>query len=507
MKYLFAVLAVCLVLASVALYAAMPGLQSEVPVIYWVTDNNPARKEQVRLYHEWLLENEERLVELGYDPELDGERPVELRLDTGNRDTRKQMIQGVSGVGSDVMDLTSSWIPFFQELGILADMKGHAERLRFGPERTYEAIHPELVFEGGQWGFPCNVAANMLWVNKATFERFDQPLPPRRWTVEEFERRGKAFVEAANIEGTRREFFFANTLHTLKLYRSMGLSMFNETLTASALDDPRYVRALELKRKWTYEDHILPTAAEAASFDTQSGYGGASLQLFNRGNYAMVDIGRYALIQLRRFGSMELDVVEPPNAGYPNILVQSRVGTVYVDGHVELAATFLSYLASETYNMQIVRDGDALPPNPVFTETELFKRPPNHPNEWGVHETFSNAATTIGHANVHSPFILQSVASRHANDAEDSFLNRAGFTAEQAARQVARRTNDVIERNVSDRPDLKRMYDDALERQARIDELKAAGEPIPAELIDNHFLRRYYADRGMLAPPADSAAE
>ncbi len=49
----------------------------------------------------------------------------------------------------------------------------------------------------------------------------------------------------------------------------------------------------------------------------------------------------------------------------------------------------------EDYNMQIVRDGDALPPNPKYVETDAFKRPPDYPNEWGCHEVHSEAAQTI----------------------------------------------------------------------------------------------------------------
>lgn len=498
MKYLFAIIAVVLVAASIGLYASMPDVTAEVPVIYWVTDPNPAREEQVRLFHEWLVEN-------GHTTE-DGRPLCELRLDTGNRDTRKQMIQGVSGVGSDVMDLMSRQVPFFQELGILADVSDHAQRMNFGPDQTYEAIKPELVFEGGQWAFPCNVSATMHWVNKETFERYGQPIPPRRMTIEEFEQRGKAFVEAANIPGEPQKVFFASTVNLKKLYRSMGLSMFNETLTRCSLDDPRFARALSLIHKWTFEDDILPSASEAASFDTQAGYGGTQLQLFNEGNYGIVHTGRYALIQLRRFGSMDLAVIEPPHAGYPNIVVGARAATVYVDGQVDYSALFLSYLASETYNTQIVRDADALPPNPAYTDSEAYKRPPDYPGEWGLHEVFSESARTIGHASVHSPYVLYSVAEREQRTAQDYYMNQADFSAEDAGRRASERINAAIARNVADRPELQAMYEEAVERQARIDELKARGEPIPADLIDNHFLKSYYADQGMLADPARAGA-
>jgi ABC-type glycerol-3-phosphate transport system substrate-binding protein len=169
------------------------------------------------------------------------------------------------------------------------------------------------------------------------------------------------------------------------MWRSLGLSQYNETLTACTLDDPRTVRVLRLIYKWTYEDHIIPTLAERDSFATDAGYGGSTIQLFNSGNYALFPCCRYGLIQLRNFQKsrrekgqprLELAVVEPPHGGFPNASTGTRASAVYKGGrHQDLAKYFLAYLASEDYNLNIVRDSDALPPNPKYTRTEAYRRP------------------------------------------------------------------------------------------------------------------------------------
>lgn len=495
MKYLFLILLVILTGLSIGTYASYPDNTSEVPVIYWVTDPNPAREQQIRLFHEWLVKN-------GHVTE-DGKPVVEMRVDSANREATKQIIQGVSGVGGDVMDVfSSSGMHYFEQIGLIEDVTDEALAMGFDPSKTYPAMEPEITIDGRQYMFPCNVTSRMLWINKDTFDRFDQPIPPRRWTNEQFESMGRDFVSAANPSGQRRTHFYLNFMHPTLAHRGLGLSLFNETLTAVQVDDPKMIESWETLYRWTYQDHLLPSAADIASFSTESGYGGANIQLFNKGNYAMVDIGRYALIQFRKFGQMNLGLVEPPHGGYLNSLAGTRAATVYAGGkHKDLAMLFMAFLASEDYNMQIVRDADALPPNPIYTQTEEFLRPKEYPNEHGLHEIFAQNVQTIGISGVNSPFVLNSVIGRHVNQARDAFMNDR-LTAEQAAAQAAARIQPEFDLAVNPDehadPKLVALYAERLEQQKRIDELRAAGQKVPAELIHNPFYLKYYRDMGWL---------
>ena len=517
MKYLFAALLALLVLASVITAASLPDARSDVPVISWVTDKNPARDDQVALFHRWCLDQgytvDAAPGEAGGDgrpggapPVRGGEKPaVKLTLDIANRDTTKQIMQGVSGVGGDVMDIGSSQLPYFAAIGLLEDMTAEARQLGYGPSETWAAIVPDLSVDGKQYLFPCNVAVHMYWVNKKTFAKAGVPIPPRRWTIDEFERQGKAFVEAANKGGGERVFFIAD-IGLAQIYRSMGLSNFNETGTACALDDPRYARALQYYYDWTYRDRLIPSASDMASFDSQQGYGGPTLQLFNRGNIAMFISGRYALIQLRQFPDMDLAVSEPPHAEMPNTLIATRAAAVYKgSAHPEWAARFQQYLASEAYNTQVVRDADALPPNPKYTETELFLRPPDHPEEWGLHEAFSGAAEEIAVAGDYSPFVLEADLNRQIGENKDRVMNDLA-TPERAARDTAAAVNEYIRRAVAEDADLRAEYDRRVADQAKIDSLRAEGKRVPLELISSPFHRRWYVFKGWSDPPADPAA-
>lgn len=529
----------------------MPETGSELPVIYWVTDPNPARHEQSAFFHHWQIKNghgqaitlstageverfqarrwTDRLITAMREQNPDGVKvwdeslepipvdgaalpievfvpAVELRLDFSNSDNTKKVIQGVSGVGSAIFDQTSNTLHFGQAVGILADVTDKAKELGFDVSTTYPEIVPDLTVDGRQYAYPCNVSVGQYFVNKATFARYGLPTPPRHWDTETYERIGKQLVDAANEAGERRTVFFADDISTIHMHRSKGLSSFNETLTRCTINDRRYVEALKLKHKWMYEDHLIPTLAERAGFDVEAGFGGPRLQLFSRGNYAMIGGGRWLLIQLRKFGAMDLSVSGFPRfrGGMPNTTFYTRCAAVYrgtkqaYGGDTfDEAVLFLAYLASEDYNLQIVRDADALPPNPKYADSEAFRNPADYPNEHGVHQPWHDAALHLAIAQPASPYVIKAVSQRHLREAEDAFMNDR-MSAERAAAQAAERINAEIQRTLDEQPNLREGYDRRLERQAKIDALRAANKPVPVEWIDNPFHRKWYAHNGWL---------
>ena len=72
MKYIFIICGIILIAVSIAVELMNPEKVTEKPVIYWVTDSNPARIEQVSLFQKWLKKNDY--------PDM------ELRIDTANRE-------------------------------------------------------------------------------------------------------------------------------------------------------------------------------------------------------------------------------------------------------------------------------------------------------------------------------------------------------------------------------------------------------------------------------------
>ena len=505
MKYLFLIVLLILVSAGAVTIMTEPDLRSDVPVIYWATDLSSARFRQADLFHLWLIDQGHVTPE--------GKPIVELRLDLiGRADNSKKLVQSVAGVASDVMDCS---IGQMHALGVLEDVTEEARALGFDTSQTYTALEPELVRDGRQYGFPCNVSIICFFINTDRFKALGIKPPPAEWDYETFERIGREFVSKANLPGERQTVFFCDSatgwrayVFMLNMIRSQGLSVFNETMTRCTLDDPRFAEALGRLRQWVYDDHLMPSAAEEASISAESGFSGASLSLFYTGRYGMIFNGRWALIRLRDFDRpMQLSISQFPNSpgGFANNLVGTRAAAVYKGSeHKDLAALFLSFLASDAYNMEIVEDADALPPNPAFAQLEAYRHPPAYPNEWGTHEAFSTAAQRFGIANDESPFVPVVTVSRLISEGRDKVMTDPPMApAEQAAREVAEAINREIELSLADSQSRQELYIELCRTQDEIDRRRASGEPVPLAWITNPFHRKYYVEMGWVQTPVE----
>jgi multiple sugar transport system substrate-binding protein len=505
MKYLIVTVFFLLLVASEETWRHMPDVHSSVPVITWVTDNNPARSEQIKLFQDWIAKI--------------GGPPCKLVLDVGNGDDTKKIIQSVSGVGSDVMDVSNGRLGYYHAIGFLADVTDAARELHYDMSHTYPAIAPDICVrnaqgEERQYLFPCNVFSTMGIVNCGALRQFHQPTPPVRWTVQEFEALGKAFVDAANAPGVHDHFYSVDPDLRL-LRRSMGVADFDETQTHSTLDDPKNVEALQLIQRWRAM-HIIPSKADEASFTTANpdAYGGANGDLFNRGYYAIIWSGRHMVIGFRQDDQgraargeppLELAVVEPPNGGFPYTSIGTRAAGVYEAGkHLRMAEYFQAFLASDAYNEQVLRDGDAMPPDPKWAKSEEYLHPAEDPSrgvyketEWNFHGPFAKGALEIAVGGSYSPFVLNAVADREDDAARDLFLESEQLTAEEAVHRAQERINDEIQRTLNENPSLRPQYDALCRQQKQIDELKAAGKKVPLSLIIDPYRRAHMQAQGL----------
>lgn len=494
MKKLFIICFVCLIIASAVTYLTIPAIRSDIPILYWVTKPNPVRQKQVEAFHRWLKKN-------NY-PEF------ELRLDIANDDYTKLIIQGVSGIAADIIDVPSNifggGLHYFQQIGLLEDITDSAIEMEFDLSHTFENMRTELMVDDRQYAFGGNVWLNMCWVNVDTLKKYDIEIPPERWDFDTFERIGKEFVAKANKGLDEQEYFFTYWIDRRAMYRSLGLSIFNETLTACTMDDPRYAEVLKRFYKWTFVDHLRPTKGQAESFVTASGFGGFEVAsanyLFYKGNYATITGGRYMIIRFREFEKpMNLRVVEQPNGGFPNVYGRPRAIAIYAGSkNKELAKYFMAFLASEDYADTVVENGDSLPPNPKYTDSEKFNKPAEYPNEWFCHKPFAEAGKNIAMPPVHSPFVLYTTVHRIENEMWEGFTVARIYSAEEAGKLTTDKINAEIQRTLDERADLKIIYDEKIKLQQKIDLYKREGKKIPGEWIDNHFLKKYYKFKGWL---------
>ena len=488
MKRVFLLFFLGLSALSAVLYWTRPENHSTEPVLYWMTQNDPVKRETVKEFRQWLIDQ--------------GLPPVEVRIDNSNQDITKKLVQGVSGVGGDLIDLYLCELELMQATGMLSDVTEIAPPNGYGFATTYQAIRADFMVGDRQYGYPRNVDVTMCWVNRDTFARYRQPEPPRQWNWDEFEERGKRFVAAANEPGTRHRVYFINRVWPPVLRRGLGLSVFNETMTRCMLDDPRNVEVLERIRRWTIDEKLMPTMEDQAAMAADGTAFDSSFGLFAAGRFAMIYEGLWALIRLRPLGDFKLGAAEPFTGGFANTEIASGAVAVYEGSkHKELARQFLRFLASERFNLLVARSGDSLPPIPSYAKTAAFLHPPGFEGDWEAKEVFARAGTTQGIAQSKSPFVLPSVVMKIDGDMTQVVL--AGrMTAAEAARAETDRINAEIALTIQQDPALHREYDRRVALQHRLDARRAAGQPVPAAWISDPFFLVYYRAQGWLEPEA-----
>ncbi|MEM1212530.1 MAG: ABC transporter substrate-binding protein [Planctomycetota bacterium] len=473
-----------------------PGEEEGSTQLFWVTDLSPVRIEHVDGFTRWQLE--QGLID-------DQGKPLaKVKVDPNNGDQDKIVIQGVGGVGADIID--TRWgrqVRLFSRVGIIKDITSIAREGGFSVADTWDAIESEIAVDGRQYMYPCNVAVRLFWVNQAVFDKLGLEQPPAVWDFDTFERIGLEFTKRANTNPDRQTHFFFDQLPIENMYRGVGLSIFNETGTASALNNELYAEVLQRHKSWVYDLHLMPSPEDISALQVTSGWGGSSPRLFNEGRLGLLYSGRYILIQFRQFVNdgaepLQLGVVEPPHGGFRNTRTTVRGAAIYRGGKNQaLAEIFPRYLASKLYNQLIIDSADALPPNPKFVQSRSFTHPPDWPNEWGCHQPFVDAMETTAIGGSYSPFILTSDAER-IRDRFKAEFDAGLIDAQTAARRTAELIELRIQRNLEEFPETRAEYDSRVATQQKIEERLAAGQPIPESWINNPFFRRYYAAQGLL---------
>jgi multiple sugar transport system substrate-binding protein len=239
-----------------------------------------------------------------------------------------------------------------------------------------------------------------------------------------------------------------------------------------------------------FKYEVMPTPAAVESMASQSGYGGTNLQVVGGGDILASPWGRYSFIQLRRFESFKPDVALLPYKVMPMQRVSARgAGITACSENPELAARFLQYLAEERYNRQIVKDADALPPNPEAAKWETFTAPPEHPEEGPANVKYYRAAAEYGVGTEYSlyvnPFTVKRIIDNYL-----SGLDSQAIDIDTALRRMQSDINNRIDNTLREDKQLRKQYEKAMKQQEKINQLKKQGKEIPLEWIENPVIRR-----------------
>jgi len=475
MKKLIVISALVLIGLSVLVVGTLPERRSDVPLLYWTTDANPARGLQMAAFEKWMADK--------------GYRAVDIRLDSNNTGTMKVIIQSDSGVGSEIIDIYSgAQLQQYVAAGVLTDVTDLAKEYGFGLDKTYKYVREEITVDGRQYSFPCNVTAWPLTINKALLEREGLPAAKFDWTWDEFL---EWCLKVRKVDKNGRVTRYAIWPFDIwRIWPTNGGTIFNETMTRCTLDSPQVLEATQFYYDLMFKHRVMPTPSDQSAAASQGGYGGSRVQWLGNEMVVAIHIGRFGLIQLRKFKDFEPDVALYPHKVVPIMFLYSRsAGVNAIAKDKKLAARFLQYLADRPYNEIIIADSDSLPPNPKMAETSEFLTPVEFPGEHGAHAKYLRAVEEYGVGREYSRFVLPTVVD---SKIEYYFSGVASkdITVKEALRKITDAINLEISRAVDRDNKLKPLYDKALARQREIDRLKAAGKKVPLDMIDNPVIRR-----------------
>ena len=498
---------VLLIIASAATYLLRPESMEKYPLVEWMSDSNPQRFEQTELFDKWLREKHPELAENKDLPAFG------IKLSAANN--QSTIIQAVSGVAGDLIDHLN--VPVFAAMGLLKPLGEDAKKQGFDLNETYPNMETLLGYEGEQYGYPCNVVVSSFIFNEKTLKRYGMSAPRETWSTEDFEKFARKFMENTNQGSSRRTIFYTiaaeslgETFITINV-RSYGIDMYNETLTKCIANDKRFYDVYELLYKWTYVDKILPTAAEVASNDTESGFGGAAFSHFINGNYATIIAGRWAMVRFRELSESErfpMTMTLFPQGPFKNAVIGTRATGIYAGSKkYDMAKYFMEFLASKEYNDYIIKYADGLPPNPKYAVGNPdYLSPKEYPNEGNLHEKELEYAMNYALPVPQTPYFRKTGTSWFSFALSKVMAGRA--TAREAVDEAVERINSGIAESVAANDNLAKLYRRDIELQHKIDAVKAtwkyrrgkivSGEKIPVNWIKNPFYKKYYAHLGML---------
>lgn len=415
-------------------------------VLFWSTDPNPARREQLAPF-----------------AEKNPEYVVKVEPNTFDR----TIVQCSTGVGPDIIEIYSTQdMVAYAQAGILLDLTPHAEKMGFGPSSTYPKLVGNLMYDGRQYRYPANAGSQVIVYNKRLFDEAGVPYPEDGMLWDDFLARIEPLTQKNDDGRGHKQFALVMGRDFVRdLLLQFGGSFFDETRTRCTLDSPQCVAAMEFYRDLMREREIIPTPSSAQALSAAGGWGFGEIRWFASEKAACIWGSRWMMVIFRQYPELHehLGVATLPRlpggvgASYsgargPGINAKSR--------NVEAALKFMQYLASEEYANVIAQGADGLPPLAAVGNDPAKLLNPQYPGETYQQQFVQSMADAVPFevSPYVDPFFVNSIAWK---DCMDNISNGV-MEPKDALALAARQINAQIERTVRERPELKAKYDAAL---------------------------------------------
>lgn len=453
LSFLFLLLAF---LTGVAALWRPPGEPGNRVKLIWVSDNNPMRAAQIDAFNR---ENPELL----------------LKLDYSNVGLQKILLQCGSGIGPDIFDYHDEQMQSLVEAGVLSDVTEAAAEQGFSADRCWPAGSAALTYQGRQYGFPCNIGANVLFYNRNVFDDFGVAYPKGLMTIPQFIELAMHFTPSIDEVGAP-DLFAVHGLNWRILFEAQHGEFFTEEGRPHIAGNTQLRGALELHRDLIFKYRLMPSTVEVNSMSGQGGWGSGARNHFAAGRFAMLVSGQWALIGLRnayqhqfgkelrplRLGCVLLPRFEDKPACYR---ITSRLAGINAHGpHRDEALAFLKYLAGSTYSTLLNQGPDYLPGVPEYADGG-FEKGPDDLAAGEVHER-TKEAMSYGYVQRRSPYLLISDVAGLPSSVLDRQVSRLESNPRISIDDLLRTAQDELEvrlkRNLERNPELRKRYAEGL---------------------------------------------
>lgn len=411
-------------------------------MLTWVTDDNPARREQMALFREFCVAK--------------GRPDIDIKLDPTNAGMDKVVVQSVGGVGPDLFDMYErGQLVSYHDAGILEDLTDTANRRGFGLDILWPALRDAATVDGRQYSMPTNCASTALFYNKDLFDKLGVPYPKGDWTWDEFVETAKRLTRR-KADGRGYESYGVMGYGIEECIWQAGGRFFSDDGTKCVLDSPEAVAGARFYHDLQYRHHVMPTAAEESAMSSAGGWGTGSLNYFMGGHIGMIVSGRFAVIQWRKYPNLRIGVAPMPHGReHANRLLWRSTGVNVRGKNKDASMLFAEFLASEPYNRNINSGGDGLSAIPRYADTPEFRFDPRFPNEtdnalWIEQMKHSKGLEMTPYA---SPFITQTIT-----DGQRDLIRSGKVDPETAMKTAARKINALIQRNIERDPVIRERY-------------------------------------------------
>ncbi len=406
--------------------------QGKTPLV-WVSDDNPARRENIRLFNH-------------LHPALD------LRLDPqGDGSMQKVIVQSHGGVGPDLFDCyspqeLSAYVKSGVAWDVTDDLAAAGIDLR---DEAWAVCLPYVLYQGRAYGFPANAATDVLWFNKDIFEAEGIAPPEGSLGWEEFIVLAQKLTKRdAQGRAIRYGFSFDSSMWKFFLYQWNG-RVYSDDGRWCTLDSPEAVAAVQFLYDLIYKHKVMPSPGEEDAISQEGGWGSATMKLVAAGRVATALGGRWWLCTLRNYSGLRLGAVVPPHGPRRKMLGYGKSTLINKNSpHRQQALAFLLYMAGADYNRLINRQADGLAPMKRYARPEILNHP-DYPEE-DFHAVFPKVME-LGVAEEMSPYINTALADRIIRKQLD-LVRRNAKQPQAAMRDAARQIDAEIEKTLRRNP-------------------------------------------------------